>query len=116
MFDGACTVTFDGDHEGTYYVACTYVQYIDDELKNTGSTTITLYPVFRDGTNQNTISISAVSYPQWVPTGSSQRTYITNATNVTFNATGNIYRNLPYIELFVWFTVAVACLFYACRR
>lgn len=85
-----CTVTFEGDQGGTYYVACNLTEYISDSMVNTGSSTITLYPQIQQGQNQTNITIPGLSYPRYSVTGGYR--YITNARNIRFNFASNYYR------------------------
>lgn len=96
--DDECTVTFEGDYGGTYYVACNLVGYIDDEsMVNTGSSTINLYSSPQQGTNTTAISIPAFSYPRY---GSGMSyTYITNAHNISFNHRANFMREYDLVEI-----------------
>ncbi|BET21798.1 hypothetical protein RGT18_13860 [Solobacterium moorei] len=112
MSDTGCTVTFDGDQGGTYFVDCSSVKYIDSiDLTNTSSSTIYLY---RDkNSNHFMITLSPYTYPSYYYQSgyNSQTRYITNAANIRFNAMSNIYRNIDYVYLFVSFIVSVYCLF-----
>lgn len=96
--DDYCTVTFEGDQGGTYYVAANLVGYIDDEsMVNTGNSTIYLYTRPQQGTNEYTISIPAFSYPRYY-SGSYYR-YITNAHNITFNNRAYFIRDFDVVEV-----------------
>lgn len=96
--DDACTVTFEGDQGGTYYVACNLVEYIDNEsLVNTGNTTIYLYSDIQQGTNSASISIPAFSYPRYY--SGNQYRYITNAYNISFNSNSSYYRDFDLVEI-----------------
>lgn len=92
-----CTITFEGTRGGTYYVACNLVGYINEELVNTGSSQIVLYSDIQQGTNQNNITIPALSYPYF--TSGTTRTYITNASNVSFNFTASYFRERDVVEI-----------------
>ena len=96
--DDYCTVTFEGDQGGTYYVAANLVEFIDDEsLVNTGSSTIYLYTSPQSGTNTAAISIPAFSYPRY---GSGyDYHYITNAHNITFNNRAYFVRDFDVVEV-----------------
>lgn len=96
--DDYCTVTFEGDQGGTYYVACSLVEYIDDEsMVNTGNSTINLYSSPQQGSNTNYISIPAFSYPRYY-SGNSYH-YITNADNISFNFRSHFYRDFDMVEI-----------------
>lgn len=95
--DDACEITFEGTRGGTYYVACNLVEYIGEELVNTGSSTISLYPDFQQGINQNTITIPALGYPYY--TSGTQRYYITDATNISYNFASSFYRERGMVEI-----------------
>ena len=102
--DDECTVTFTGTMGGTYYVACNLVEYIDEELVNTGSSTIQLYPAIQQGNTQTNITIPALSYPYY--TSGTVRYYITNASNVSFNNRANFYRESELAQIMLMATMA----------
>ncbi len=119
MSDIGCTVTFEGDHGGTYYVPCEYVESIDQEtLINTSNTTITLYPSIRhyNGNNSyNYIRLNSYSYPLYYSSYSSYDE-ITNVSNVTFNSNAAKAFSLSYINLFLMFLLALASLCVVFRK
>ena len=110
--DTGCTVTFDGDQGGTYFVDCDSVKFINDkDLTNTGYRSFYLY---RDkNATHFTISCHSLTYPSYTYSNgyTSQVRYISNASNIRFNAMSNLYRNIDYVYLFVAFIVSVYCLF-----
>lgn len=112
MSDTACTVTFQGEQGGTYYVSCDQVKNINDkDLTNVSTGNILLY---RDkGSNHFTITLepSMHAYYYYSNGYHTETRYITNATNIKFNTFSNIYRNIDYVYLFVAFMVCVYCLF-----
>lgn len=94
--DDYCEVTFEGDQGGTYYVACSLVEYIADDMVNTGNSTIYLYTSPQQSNNSYALSISAFSYPRY---SSGYNTYyVTNATNVSFNNRSNYYRERQMVD------------------
>lgn len=96
--DDYCTVTFEGDQGGTYYVACPLVEYIDNEsMVNTGNSTINLYTSPQQGNNSYYIQIQSFSYPRYY-SGNNYH-YITNAHNISFNNKSNYYRNFDVVEI-----------------
>lgn len=96
--DDYCEVTFTGTKGGTYYTACNLVQYIsDDNLVNTGSSTIYLYSSPQQSNNSYDIQISAFSYPSYY--SGNTRYYITNATNISFNNRAHYYREHDMVEI-----------------
>lgn len=96
--DDYCEVTFEGDQGGTYYVACSLVEYIDNEsMVNTGNSTINLYTSPQQGYNTNYLSIPAFSYPRYY-SGNNYH-YVTNAHNISFNNKSNFYRNFDVVEI-----------------
>jgi len=112
MSDTGCTVTFDGDQGGTYFVDCDRVKFINDkDLTNTSSGHIYLYKDKNYNHTIITLSPSVYASYYWTNGYTSQTRYITNASNIRFNAMSNVYRNLDYIYLFVSFIVSVYCLF-----
>lgn len=95
--DDYCTVTFTGTKGGTYYVACSLVEYLNEELVNTGSSTIYLYKDILQGSSEDTITIAAGSYPRY---GSGYNYYyITNADNVSFNNRAYFYRERGLVDI-----------------
>lgn len=96
MFD-ECEVTFEGSRGGSYYVACNLVPYISENLTNTGSSSITLYPSINQGNSQNNITIPAVGYARY--TSGTSTIYITNASKVTFNLASQYYRQRDLVEI-----------------
>lgn len=109
MSDTGCTVTFDGDHAGTYFVPCDLVKFLNDkDLSSTYSGEINLY---RDLSRDHfSLVVSSYSLPIYTDPDKSVHT-ISNVSNVRFNAFSNVYRNLDYVYLFVCFIVSVYCLF-----
>lgn len=109
MSEAACTVSFDGDQGGTYFVPCDSVKFLSDkDLSSSYSETIYLY---RDLTSEHfKISCSSYSLPSYEDFNHIVHV-ISNVSNVRFNAASNIYRNLEYVYLFVAFIVSVYCLF-----
>lgn len=114
--DGSCMVTFSGDHGGTYITSCDTVEFIDDHLRNTGTTSIYLYPEFRtSNTDQNYIVIPVSSYPYWYNNTSYNRAYITNASDVSFNARSYYYREKGYVDILVMLIVSLYALLHLVR-
>lgn len=100
MSDGVCTVTWTGDHGGTYFVPCDQVQYITKDLVNSSSSTIPLYKSLDSGSSYSSdLSIPPLSHPRYY-TGTSYY-YVTNSSNVIFNPLGNVYaeRNILLLGL-----------------
>lgn len=98
--DDECTVTFDGDQGGTYYVPCNVVGYIsDDGLYNTSNSSISLYTGIQSGNSTAYITIPAFSYPRY--TVNNQYRYITNARNISFNNKANFIRNFDMVETYL---------------
>lgn len=108
--DEQCTVTFTGTQGGKYYVACNLVEYLDEKLVNTGSSTIYLYPAIQSSSNQTNITIPALSYPYY--TVNNVRNYITNARNVSFNNRAEFYRERNMVEIVL---LTIICCFVAIR-
>lgn len=101
MSDRGCTVTFDGDHGGTYYVPCDQVEYLESDLTNNSSSYIYLY---KDKNYTQTrgeyIQIGSHQYPRWYASGSGYNAvYITNAHDAIFNGNGNMYRDTPILSV-----------------
>lgn len=109
MNDSGCSVTFEGDHGGTYFVPCDLVKFLNDnDLSSSYSGDITLY---RDLSKDHfSIVVSSYSLPSYIDSDSSIH-YLSNVSNVRFNSLSNVYRNLDYVYLFVAFIVSVYCLF-----
>lgn len=107
--DNGCTVSFDGDQGGTYYVPCNVVKFLSDkDLSSSCSETIYL---FRDLSLEHfKISCSSYSLPSYEDSNHTFHS-ISNVSNIRFNAMSNVYRNLDYVYLFVAFIVSVYCLF-----
>ena len=107
--DSGCTVTFDGDQGGTYFVPCNVVKFLSDkDLSSSCSDTFYLY---RDlGLEHFKISCSSYSLPSYVDSNNSLH-FISNVSNIRFNTMSNLYRNIDYVYLFVAFIVSVYCLF-----
>lgn len=101
-----CTVTFTGEQGGTYYVSCNVVRYLDSEtLVNNYSSTIYLYPAYNQGQTQTTLTISSLSYPRYTYNNSYR--YITNASNISFNAMSHFYREYDYVSSFFLAVIAI---------
>lgn len=93
-----CTISFDGDEGGTYYVACNLVKYIDkDNLVNTSSNTIYLYKNILQGSTQTTLYIAPYSYPRYSYNNTYR--YITNASNISFNRVSSFYREYDLVNI-----------------
>ena len=87
-------VTFEGTGGGTYYVPWDQVQFISNDLVNTGyAGTIYLYPDDSvQSTRQNYIALQPGLYPRYYSSNSYQYTEITNAHNVEFNVIAQYFR------------------------
>lgn len=107
--DEECTVTFTGDQGGTYYVPCSLVRYIDKEtLVNNGNTSISLYPAYNQGQTQTTLTIQALSYPRYQVGQYGNYNYITNASNIQFNAMSHFYREFDYVSVMFLAVISIA--------
>ena len=107
--DDYCTVTFTGDQGGTYYLPCTLVEYVSTNgMVNTGSSTINLYTSPNQSNNTAAITIPAFSYPRY-STGYGN-TYITNASNISFNNRSYYYRDRGIVEIVL--LTLLACLLF----
>lgn len=89
--DDACTVTFEGDYGGTYYVPCDYVVNIGSNLVNTGGSSFRGYKNITAGSASEYITFNVDQYPSYYISYSNTH-YITNAHNVTFNNRAYFYR------------------------
>lgn len=95
--DDFCEVSWEGTEGGTYYVACPLVEYISDELVNTGNSTIYFYTSPQQGNNSYALSASAFSYPRY---GNNYNYYyVTDAYNVSFNNRSHYYRESGMVEI-----------------
>lgn len=102
-----CTVTFEGTRGGTYYVACNLTKYVNKKLVNTSNSTIYLYQDIQQGSQSYSITIPSLSYPYY--TSGSNRYYITDAHNVSFNKLSSFYREFDVVEVFLLASVVVFC-------
>lgn len=107
--DENCTVTFEGSHSGTYIVPCDRVEYINDSLVNTGSSSFNGYLDYPTNNTNNYITFPADSYPYYRSSGVTN-SYITNASNVTFNNRAHFYREYDIAALLVMAVIAVCSL------
>lgn len=94
--DDYCEVSWEGTQGGTYYVACTLVEYISDELVNTGNSTIYFYTSPQQYNNSYVLSAAAFSYPRYY-SGNNYH-YVTDAHNVSFNNRSNYYRERQLVD------------------
>lgn len=94
--DDYCEVSWEGSQGGTYYVACPLVEYISDELVNTGNSTIYFYTSPQQSNNSYALSASAFSYPRYY--SGNNYYYVTNARNVSFNNRSNYYRERQLVD------------------
>lgn len=100
MSDIDIEITFDGTHGGTYYTTANTVEYINKEdMSSTYSGTIYLYKNKQGTSRGEYITLQAGYYPQWHSSSNYNTEYITNVSNVEFNALGEMYRTLPYIDV-----------------
>lgn len=108
--DDFCKITFTGDHGGEYYVSCDQVGYITNELINSGSSNIYLYPSIRQGNNQEYISIAPQSYALYHPASGYNNVYITNASVTGFNNRGYYFRDYQFLDLSLCVTLTILLL------
>lgn len=94
--DDYCEVSWEGTQGGTYYVACPLVEYISDELVNTGNSTIYFYTSPQQSNNSYALSASAFSYPRYY--SGNNYYYVTNAHNVSFNNRSHYYRERELVD------------------
>lgn len=94
--DDYCEVSWEGTQGGTYYVACPLVEYISDELVNTGNSTIYFYTSPQQSNNSYALSASAFSYPRYY--SGNNYYYVTNARNVSFNNRSHYYRERQFVD------------------
>lgn len=94
--DDYCEVSWEGTQGGTYYVACPLVEYISDELVNTGNSTIYFYTSPQQSNNSYALSASAFSYPRYY--SGNNYYYVTNAYNVSFNNRSHYYRERELVD------------------
>lgn len=106
--DDFCEVSWEGTQGGTYYVACPLVQYISDELVNTGNSTIYFYTSPQQSNNAYALSAAAFSYPRYY--SGNNYYYVTNAHDVSFNNLSHYYREHDMVEI-VLLTMVVSISF-----
>lgn len=104
-----CTVTWEGDHGGTYYIPCDRVEYLNDELINTGSTSFNGYETITSGNDSPYVVFPVNQYPYYYQSYS-QRSYITVADNISFNAKSHFYKEFDLVLIIVVGIVAVGSL------
>lgn len=104
-----CTVTFEGDHGGTYTVSSDLVGYINDNLVNEGyNGTIYLYPEgVVEPTRYRYIALPQMQTPRFYSGTTSGYTYINNVHNVEFNMNSQIVRAKPYLDLGLTFLISL---------
>lgn len=104
-----CTVTIDGSHGGTYYVACDQVEYLTSDLCNNSNSTINLYPTISADHTGNYIRVTGLGTPEYRASGSYQQwVAITDISSVTFNSRSHVYRESSLVLLFALFLVCIA--------
>lgn len=104
MMGDVCTVSWNGDQGGTYYVPCDQVQFISSDLINTSSSSISLYKSLDSGSSYSSdLIMPPLSHPRYY-FGNSYR-YVTNVSDVKFNGLGNMYAERDYLMLGVLFFI-----------
>lgn len=106
----ACTVTWEGDHGGTWYVPCDQVSYITDDFINSGVSSITLYPSISQGGSTDRVIMPANQYPYWRSATGSTQQYLQVVNNVTYNYVSNYYRDRKLVDTFTLLIVCVFCI------
>lgn len=104
-----CTVSWEGDHGGTYYIPCDRVEYLNDELINIGASSFNAYDSVYQGNNYAYITFPVNGYPYYRSSGTNYQ-YITNASNITFNAKSHFYKEFDLALLIVLAIIAVCSL------
>lgn len=96
-----CTVTFEGDHGGTYTVSSDMVGYINDDLVNDGyNGTIYLYPADRvQATRTEYIALPNCQTPRYYSGSTTGYSLIIDRSNVEFNLQSQVMRATPIIQL-----------------
>lgn len=107
----ACTVTWEGDHGGTWYAPCDQVMYITDEFINSGVSSITLYPSISQSGSVDRIIMPVNQYPYWRSANGYTTEYLQVVNNVTYNYVSNYYRDKQLVNTFVLMLVAVFCIY-----
>lgn len=110
MMDDFSTVTFDGNYGGTWYIASDDAEFLGEGLVNGSNHTIYLYKDFRQGNNQEYISIASLSYPVYHPSSGYNTVYITNASNIRFNSTAEYYRERDFVSFTLLVFIAILVL------
>ena len=111
MDDYAVITIEGGSLAGDWYIPKTLVQYLTEDLGNSGSSTINLYKSIQSGnTNREHISIGALSQAVYHPS-SGTSSYISGYTVTGYNLPAQVYRyyNLysPILILLLGFLVVV---------
>lgn len=101
-----CTVTWEGDYGGTYYIPCDKVEYLNDELINTGSSSFNAYSAVYQGNNNTYITFPSNGYPYYRSSGTTYQ-YITNVSNIEFNAKSHFYKEFDIVLLITLGIIAV---------
>lgn len=105
-----CTVSWEGDHGGTYYIPCDKVEFLNDELINTGAQSFNAYSDVYQGNNNAYITFPTNGYPYYRDNSSYNYQYIINAANITFNAKSHFYKEFDLALLVVLAVIAVCSL------
>lgn len=105
----ACTVTWEGDHGGTWYVPCDQVMYITNDFINSGVSSITLYPSISQSGNVDRVIMPVNQYPYFRAYNSYNNEYLNVVQNVRYNYVSNFYRDRPIVNVFVLLVVALFC-------
>lgn len=101
-----CTVSWEGDHGGTYYVPCDRVQYLNSELINTSNTSFNGYSTITSSNNSPYVVFPSNGYPYYYESYSN-RDYIEVAQNVTFNAKSHYYKEFDIVLIVALGIIAV---------
>lgn len=102
-----CTVSWEGDYQGTYYIPCDRAEFLNDELINTGGSSFNAYSNVYQGNNNAYITFPVNGYPYYRDNNSYNYHYITNVSNVTFNAKSYFYKEFDLAVLITLGIIAV---------
>lgn len=104
--DGACTVSFTGDHGGSYFIPCDSVNDFDDQLVYYGSDTLTIWEEVNHYGHK--LIVQPMCTPAWINT--EEKYVYTNPEDVVFNDRAIFYREYDSI---IMFCLVLLCAFRA---
>lgn len=115
--DSYSIVTITGtSYDGDWYIADNAVEYLTDDLGNSGTSSINLYKTL-DNNHYETITIPSIGVARYRNSTSGYSSYVEfTGASVSFNAKAQFIRQKPILEIWLWIIIFVVCIVNLVRR